>query len=53
MHDKANDNLPEWVDLFIKYFSKLLNSREDTGFTTLKAELLDNKIKITSNSKLT
>ena len=53
MNNKANVYLYEWVNIFIKYYSKLLNSREDTGFTTLKAELLDNKIKLTSNSKLT
>ena len=50
--NKANYFLNEWNNIFIKYYSKLLNSREDTGFTTLKAELLDNKIKLTSNSKL-
>ena len=38
MHNKANDILYEWLNIFIKYYSKLLNSREDTGFTTLKAE---------------
>ena len=45
-------NLVDWYNIFIKYYFKLLNNREDTGFTTLKAELSDNKIKLTSNSKL-
>ena len=52
INNKANEYLNDWDNIFIKYYSKLLNSREDTGFTTLKAELLDNKIKLTSNSKL-
>ena len=52
INNKANEYLSDWENIFIKYYSKLLNSREDTGFTTLKAELLDNKIKLTSNSKL-
>ena len=52
INNKANEYLNDWDNIFIKNYSKLLNSREDTGFTTLKAELLDNKIKLTSNSKL-
>ena len=32
--NKANYFLNEWNNIFIKYYSKLLNSREDTGFTT-------------------
>ena len=43
-YSKANYYSNEWNNIFIKYYSKLLNSRENTGFTTLKADLLDNKI---------
>ena len=51
--NKANDILQEWLNIFIKYYSKLLNSREVTGLTTLKAKLFEIKIKLTTNSKLT
>ena len=30
MNNKANEYLNAWVNIFIKYYSKLLNSREDT-----------------------
>ena len=43
MNNKANVYLDEWVNIFNKYYSKLLNRREDTGLTTLQAEKLDNK----------
>ena len=37
----------------MKYFSKLFNSGQDTGFTTLNTGVIYNKIKQTSISKLT
>ena len=37
INNKANEYLNDWENIFIKYYSKLLNSRDDTGFTTLKA----------------
>ena len=35
-HAKENHIVKEWLNIFIKHYFKLLNSREDTGFTTLK-----------------